>query len=140
MRKKIPPLIIDNVENLSNLHMLSIIEYHRQEYVCIVDNLTANDLKVYVITDNSPFISSKLLISEAIYWFYHCSSYQQLSVYLANKEIAFLASPLYKSFELAGISRVVGKIFQYPTYHKPKVKRRRVTPISAGIEIKFSPT
>jgi hypothetical protein len=136
MRKKIPPLIIDNIEELDNLYLLSNIEYHRQNYTCIIDNITSNEIKAYTL-DNKYKDLSNLIITEAIYWFYNSSSKHSFSIHLAKQGLSDDAFALYKNFNIPGISRVVGKVFKFDHFTKPKIKKRRVLPISAGVEVKF---
>lgn len=136
MKKKIPPLIVDNVEENHNLFLLSVVEYRRTEYVCIIDNITQAELRVYIIDQHHPeALSTEELISEAIHWYYHASALHQFSVYLASKELAHLATPLLRTFDINGVSRVVGKAFHFPGLTKVKVKRRKVLPIQEGIPI-----
>lgn len=138
MKKKIPPLIIDNIEEAKNLHLLSLVEYRRVEYTCIIDNITPTELKVYAIDKAHPeAILPKQLVSEAIYWYYNCSDKYQFSVYLASKDLAQHATPFYHSFDINGVSRVVGRAFHFPDLSKAKIKRRRIIPIQEGIPVVF---
>lgn len=136
-KKRIPPLIIDHLETLDNLHLLSMIEYNRQEFTCIIDNITNTEVKAFVLDNHiaQQGISPEELISEAIFWYYDASSKYQFSMQLAKRGLSNLAIPFYKTFSINNIARVVGRVFYYPDHHKTKVKRKRVLPISEGIEI-----
>lgn len=137
MKRKIPPLIIEHFEELDNLHLLSVVEYNRQEFTCIIDDITHNQLKVFVLdlAVNQNAISRSNLISEAIYWFYNDSANHQFSVHLAKRGLSHLAIPVFRTFNISNISRVFGKVFHYPELVKVKVKRKRVMPIPEGVEI-----
>lgn len=138
MRKKIPPLAIDYVIDDTNLHLLSIIEYKRNEYIGIIDNVTSSTVKVYLMDHDKPnSLSSNELLSQAIYWYYQSSAKHPLSVELAIQGLSPLTSAMYRSFDINGISRIVGNVFEFPDLTKNIVKRRRVLPIQEGIEIKL---
>ena len=137
-KKKIPPLIIDNVEEHTNLYLLSVVEYRRAEYTCIIDNITPAELRVYVIDKLHPgSLTPEELLSEAIYWYYDTSHKNQFSVFLASKGLSALATSMYRAFDINGVSRVVGKAFHYPDLAKAKVKRRRIIPIPEGTPVIF---
>lgn len=137
MKKRIPPLIIDHHETINNLYLLSMIEYNRQEFTCIIDNITNTEVKAFVLDNHiaQQGISPEELISEAIFWYYDASAKYQFSMQLAKRGLSNLAIPFYKTFAINNIARVVGRVFYYPEHHKTKVKRKRVLPISEGIEI-----
>ena len=138
MRKKIPKLNIEQFEVPENLHLISIIEYKRQEFVCIIDNITPSEVRAFVIERSHPeSLTIPELISNAIYWFYHKSNDHQLSIYLSSKGLTAKVNPLYQIFDIKGISRVVGNAFEFSKLSVSKVKKRRVLPISETIEIKF---
>ena len=141
MKKKIPPLEVETIQNQANLYLLSLIEYRRVEYTCIIDNVTPTDVRVFVVDTLHPdALTYNEIISEAIYWFYDTSERQQFSMHLAARGLHQSASPLYRTFDLNGVSRVVGKAFSFPELAKNKVKKRRVLPIQEGIEIKLKKT
>lgn len=137
MKKRIPPLIIEHYEALENLHLISVVEFNRQEYTCIIDNITHNEVKAFVLdkTVARDIIPIPELISEAIYWFYNASDKHQFSIQLAQKGMTHLIVPIYRSFNIGNVSRVVGKVFHYPELAKAKVKRKRIIPIPEGVEI-----
>lgn len=137
-KKKIPPLIIDNIEEQTNLHLLSVVEYRRNEYTCVIDNITPSELRVYVLDKWHPgALTPEELLSEAIYWYYDTSHKNQFSVFLASKGLAMHATPMYRAFDINGVSRVVGKAFHYTDLVKTKIKRRRLIPIQEGTPVVF---
>lgn len=137
MKTKAPPLIIEKFQELSNLHLLSVIEHVSEEFTCIIDDITNTEVKAIVL-DNKIYqqeISTNEIISQAIQWFYENSESYQFSTYLAKKQISHLITPLYKSFKIGNITRIVGVPFKYTEMTKSKIKRKRVNPIYEGIEI-----
>ena len=138
VKKKIPPLLIEHQDDDTNMHLFSMIEYHRNEYICIIDDITSVEIKAFILDKHfNDIIDRSHLISEAIQWFYSASHRHQLSIELAKKGLTELIGPLYRKFELNGVSRVIGKPFIYPQLSKVKVKRKRVISIPEGIEIHF---
>jgi len=137
-KKKIPPLMIEHCDDIISKYLFSVIEYQRHEHICIIDDITSSEIKAFIIDKEfEETVSAAQLISEAILWFYQASDKHQLSIHLAKKGLTPHIGPMYRTFDLNGVSRVIGRIFQYPELAKAKVKRKRVIAIPEGIEIKF---
>jgi hypothetical protein len=137
-KKKIPPLIIDRVMDESNLCFLSLVEYRRMEYIGIIDNITDTHVKIFALDFIRPnTIPRTLLLSTAIRWFYEYSDRKPLSIILSQMGLTHASSPLYKSFELNGISRIVGNPFSYRHFTEQKTKKKKVLSIPEGITVTF---
>jgi hypothetical protein len=70
-------------------------------------------------------------------WFYSKSEHCPLSIELARRGLTERLTPIYKTFETAYVSRIIGHAFHYRDGERSKVKRRRVQAIPEGIAIKL---
>lgn len=133
---KIPPLIIERIADDTNLGFLSVIEFRRTEYFGIIDNITHTHVKAYTFENIRPdAISVNEFISTIIRWYYSESYYKPLSVSLSRLGLTSITAPLYKNFELNGVSRIVGNPFMYSQFNEAQTKKKKIVPIPEGIPI-----
>lgn len=137
-KKKIPELKVELIKDRGNLLFLALLEYKREEYLCIVDNITPGEIGAYVLDyaeqENIPV---QEFLSVVTRWFYRSSDRHPLSVEIAQQGLTEALSPIYKTFDTTYVARIVGNAFCYDKMSKTKVRRRRVVPIPEGIPIKL---
>jgi hypothetical protein len=136
-KKRIPELKIELVNNgVGHLVFMSLIEYKREEYLCIVDNIRSNEIDAYVLDyADQEKINIQNFLQLTTHWFYAKSEVHPLSVELAKNGLTQWAAPIYRTFDSTYVSRIVGHGFSFNAMAKSKVKRRRVVPLPEGIEI-----
>ena len=135
-KNKIPPLIIENVKDKANLYYLSLIEYKRDSYLTIIDNITPNEISAFVLDyANQESIDMQNFLSIANHWFYKSAHKHPLSFEIAKLGLTSQLSPLYRSFDVNYISRVVGHPFSFNLEPRTKVKRRKAIPVPMTVEI-----
>ena len=137
-KKRIPELKIEVVNDRANLLFMSLLEYKRETYLCIIDNITPTEIGAYVLDyaeqENIPVTKFLSIVTE---WFYARSEKHPLSVELARHGLTEKIAPIYRTFDATYVARIVGQAFTYSGMAKSKVRRRRVVPIQEGIAIKF---
>lgn len=137
-KKRIPELKIEVVNGRGNYLYLSLVEYKRETYLCLIDNIKPSEIGAYVLdyADQSGIEVSKFL-EAATHWFYARSDDYPLSVELAKAGLTEWASGMHRTFDTTYVSRIIGQGFAYDAMEKSKVRRRRVVPLPAGIEVKL---
>lgn len=137
-KKKVPALKIELVNGRGNYLYLSLIEYKREIYLCVIDNISPSTITAFVL-DYAEQENVKLnsFLSVVTKWFYSNSDKFPLSIEIARLGLTPHLSPLYKTFDTSYVSRIIGKGFSYESLEKSKVKRRRVINIPEGIPITF---
>lgn len=140
-KKKIPELKIELVNGTGNMLYLSLIEYKREEYLCIVDNIRCSEIDAYVLDfADQHRIDMKDFFQVVTRWFYASSEVHPLSVEFARHGLTRYAAPIYRTFDATYVSRIVGHGFSYDAMNKSKVRRRRVVPLPEGIEVVLKKT
>lgn len=138
MAKKIPPLILENLDSNDNHAYLTLIVYKKQKYLVIVDNIVNEEISAFVLdiaeTEN---IDVNWFLSICNLWFYASSEKYPLSFEFAKLGQLDHVKRIIKTFNINSVSRIVGRIFMYNIQNKPKVKRRKIIPVPEYIEIKF---
>lgn len=137
-KRKIPGLVIERAEDQGNHYFLSVLEYRNENYLVVVDNITNEELGAYVLDfAQQEGMSLKDLMSVITLWFYRGSFDYPLSFEFSKMGMAPMTNRIYKNFELGHVTRLIGKDFQFDLLSPPKVRRRRVSKIPAGFEIKL---
>lgn len=137
-KRKIPSLIVERAEDQGNYYFLSVLEYRRENYLVIIDNITDEEVGAYVLDyAQQEGMDLRNLISFVTVWFYRGSQRYPLSFEFSRIGISPRTNKIYKTFELAHVTRLIGKDFRFDLNTAPKIKRRRVNKIPAGVEIKL---
>lgn len=137
-KKRIPELKIEIVNSRGNYLFLSLIEYKRETYLCVIDNIKPAEIGAYVLdyADQSQVDITQFL-QAATQWFYAKSDNHPLSVELSRHGLTTWAEQMYRTFDATYVSRIIGHGFSYDAMEKSKVRRRRVVPLPAGVEVKL---
>ncbi len=136
MKNHIPDLHVEFASDKGTYHYLSVIEFRREKYLVVVDNITQEGVGAYVLDfAQQEGLDLQQLISVVTTWFYRASYRYPLSFEFSRLGMAQYTNRIYKSFELGHVTRLIGNDFKYDLAAAPKVRRRRVNMIPAGIEI-----
>jgi hypothetical protein len=137
-KKKIPELKIEQVNEKANLHFMALLEYKRETYLCIIDQITPTEIGAYVLDfAEQEKVPLQEFLSVVTQWFYGKSDNHPLSVELASQGLTERCAPIYRSFDTTYVARIVGQAFTYEGMNKSKVRRRRVVPIPEGVAIRL---
>lgn len=137
-KKKQPELKVEHVSSLANLHVLSLLEYKRDTFLCVLDNITSSEIGAYVLDyAEQEHVPVAQFLSVVWRWFYGTSERHPLSVEIAKHGLTETVAPIYRTFDTTYVSRIVGHSFSYEGMQKTKVRRRRVVPIPEGVAIKL---
>ena len=140
-KKKIPDLKIEYTNGSGALLFLALIEYKREEYLCVVDNIKPGEIDAYVLDyADQTQINVQDFLQVVTRWFYAKSDVHPLSVELARHGLTQWTAPIYRTFDSTYVSRIVGNGFSFDQMQKSKVKRRRVVPLPEGIEVVLKKT
>lgn len=137
-KKNSPPLIIEVVQNQSNMLYLSLIEYKKQTYLAIIDNIKGSEMTAFVLDQaEAEKVDVEWLLSVATRWYYQSSERYPLSFEFNKLNHSRTISPLLKTFKMDYVSRLVGRVFYYDMDRKPRIRRKKVQLIPSGVEIKL---
>lgn len=137
-KKRVPNLIVEFASDSGNLHYLSVLEYRRENYLVVVDNISDEDIGAYVLDfAQQEKLDTKALMGIITYWFYRGSWQYPLSFEFSRLGISGQTNRIYKTFELPHVTRLIGNDFRFDLTAPPKVRRRRANMIPAGAEVRL---
>ena len=136
-KRKIPTLIIEHVSDRGNLHLLSMLEHRRDKYLVIVDNIDEEAITAYVLDyAQQEGVDLRTFIGLAEEWLQRSDAKYPLSFELSRLGLTSTVRRIYKTFDLAYVTRLVGRSFSYDLTTPIRVRRRRASRVPAGIEIR----
>lgn len=137
-KKRIPGLIVERAEDNGNCFYLSVLEYRRENYLVVIDNITDEEVGAYVLDyAQQEGMDLKQLMTLITLWFYRASPDYPLSFEFSRLGISSRTNRIYKTFELTHVTRLIGRDFKYDLLEPPRIRRRRVSKIPAGVEIRL---
>lgn len=137
-KKRIPNLIVEFASDSGNIYYLSVLEYRRENYLVVIDNVSSEEIGAYVLDyAQQERLDLGQLMSVITYWFYRGSTQYPLSFEFSRLGMTPMTNRIYKTFELAHVTRLIGYDFKYDFETPPKVRRRRVNLIPAGTPIRI---
>lgn len=137
-KKKIPNLIVEFASDSGTMFFLSVLQYRKEDFLVIVDNISSEEVGAYVLDfAQQEQINVREFMSLVTKWFYDGSSKHPLSFEFSKLGIAPSVNKIYKTFELAHVTRLIGYDFRYDFEAAPKIRRRRASLIPAGTEIRL---
>lgn len=137
-KKKIPSLVIEKASDRGTHFYLSVIEYRKENYLVVIDNINDTEINAYVLDlAEQEGIDPKQLLSVITRWFYSASEKYPVSFEFSKLGITEATKRIYRTFEVAHVTRLIGNDFSYDIFDAPKIKRRRVSIIPTGVEIKL---
>ena len=126
-RKPMPPLMLERLLDGINLHILSVVEYKRKHYLCIVDDIKPSTVNAYVLDiAEQEGIDVNVLMSLAIRWYYFHSDKFPISVMFAKEGLTQITQRIYRRFNKINVGRIIGAPFAFNLHMQPKSKKRRV--------------
>lgn len=136
-KRKIPSLIIEHVSDRGNLNMLSMLEHRRDKYLVIVDNIDEDNITAYVLDfAQQESVDLSLFIKIAEQWLEKSNGEYPLSFELSRLGLTEATRRIYKTFDLAYVTRLVGRAFSFDLTTPVRIRRRRATKIPTGVEIR----
>lgn len=135
-KRKIPSLIIEHVSDRGNLNLLSLLEHQRNRYLVIIDNITSTEITAYVLDyAQQEGIDLRSFLEIAENWM-HSGAKHPLSFEMSRLGLTTVTRRIYKTFDLAYVTRLVGKAFAYELSTPVKVRRRRASKVPTGVEVR----
>jgi hypothetical protein len=135
---KPPPLIFEPISDTLNQIFLTLIEFKKVKYLTIVENVIDEEIHAYVLDQlEAEGIDQAWFLSIATKWFYSASERYPLSFEFTKHGQGDMVKKALKTFNMNSASRVIGKLFVYNMNGKPKVRRRKVQPLPAMLEVKL---
>lgn len=138
-KKSVPNLIVEYLTDTTNNFYLSVLEYRGEEMLVVIDNITTDTVGAYVLDlARQEGLDTQQILRVITEWFYRGSARYPLSFEFSRLGLASLTNRIYRQFDTNCVTRLVGNDFTYRLNVSPRIKRRRVTKLPAGVEIRLS--
>ena len=136
-KRKIPSLIIEHVSDRGNLPLLSLLEHRREKYLVIVDNIDDENITAYVLDyAQQEGVDLRAFVQLAEEWLQKSNGEYPFSFELSRLGLTEGTRSIYKTFDLAYVTRLVGRAFSFDLTTPIRVRRRRATKVPSGVEVR----
>jgi hypothetical protein len=137
VKKTTAPLIIEpHPSDYVGLPFLTLIQYRKLPMLTIVDNITDDVIRAYVLDLCGPEeVDEESVITTASEWYYQSRNAFPLSIEFSRRGLTASVSKIYRSLNAEFVSRVIGPVPMFPMNIVKSVKRRRRRALSPSIEI-----
>jgi hypothetical protein len=125
-KRYIPDLIVETPQiSTSDFAFLSVIEYLQTKYLVIIDNMIDNMIYAYVLDEAiQRKMNLEVLLPKIAVWAEN--PIEPLSFLFARLGVANETSLIYRSFEVTGVTRLIGSSYKFNMAPSSKIKRRRI--------------
>jgi hypothetical protein len=109
---------------------ITLIQYHRTQYITIVDNSDKKTISAFVLDRCAALnIDENVIVQLASEWYEHNLYKYPLSFEFSKNNIAHLTSRLYQTFNIEYVTRLIGPKPQYDIVGAAQVRRRKRKPL-----------
>lgn len=123
-KRYIPELIVEESSTLE-FKFLSVLEYSGQHYLVVIDNIIGPMVYAYVL-DSAIQRKMNLEVLIPIISRWAENPVEPLSFTFARLGVANQTSVIFRSFEVTGITRLIGAQYKFNTEPLSRIKRRRI--------------
>jgi len=114
-----------------------MLEHRRDRYLVIVDNIGSEAITAYVLDyAQQEGVDLKTFINLAEGWLETSGGEYPLSFELSRLGLTNVARRIYKTFDLAYVTRLVGRAFSHDLTTPLKVRRRRASRVPSHVEVR----
>jgi len=132
----LPLIIEEHPKDYQGYPFITLIEYRDQHLLSIIDNATDKMIKAYILDLCNPEnINEEMVIEVAAEWYAESRDKYPISFEFSRRMMAAEVKPLYKSFAIGFVTRLIGPLPKFEMNEVKSIKRRRKKPIPANIEI-----
>lgn len=129
------PLIIEkHPAEYTGLPFLTLIQYHKNNLLVIVDNISVSELSVYSIDLCGPEqVNEAAIFAVAEDWYNNRRHQIPLSIEFSRRGLIKETVKIHRSLNIEFVTRVIGPVFYFPMDTIKSVKRRRRKPLPISI-------
>lgn len=133
------PLIVENhPTDYDGYPFITLIQYRDDHVLTIVDNAEQKTIKAFVLDLCGPEgVDEQRLISTASQWYDHNSDRFPVSFEFSRRSMTEEVSPIYRTFNIEFVTRVIGPLPRFEMSEVKSVKRRKRKPVPQGMEVTY---
>ena len=131
------PLIIENhPEDYDGYPFITLIQQHATHVLTIVDDVDEKRLRAFVLDLCGPSgVNEEQVINVAAEWYQSARERYPLSIEFSKRNLAQQMAPVFRTFNIDFITRIIGPVPKFSMNTSPSVRRRRRKPIPEGMTV-----
>lgn len=124
-KRDIPDLIVENPNEPHNFNFLSVLEFDGKSHLVIIDN-TFDDMVYAYVLDEAIQRKMNLEVLLPIISKWAEAPMEPISFLFSRLGVASQTSLIFRSFEITGVTRLIGASYKFNIGASSKIKRRRI--------------
>ena len=133
----VPLIREDHPEEYGGYPFITLIQHQREPVLTIVDDSDDKKIRAYVLDLCGPAsVDEETLIEVASSWYETNADRFPLSIELARRGMTQQTTPIFRSYNIEFITRVIGPLPRFEMNAAPSIKRRRRKPVPPGVEVR----
>lgn len=137
-KKTLPLIVEDHPEDYEGYPFITLIQYHDQHVLAIIDNADNKTIKAFVLDLCSPAgIDEQQVVQIASEWYNKNSDKFPVSIEFSRRGLTHLISPIQRRFNIDYVTRVIGPLPSFDMSTTAKVRRRKRKPVPPGMQIHY---
>jgi hypothetical protein len=105
---------------------ITLIKYNEEVNLIIVDNVYKKHIDGYCLDLCQPSgVEENLVIKVANFWYHSNKDNYPVSVEFSKRGLAKTTAPIFKSYPIDYVSRIIGPAFQFYMGQPKKVRKRK---------------
>ena len=135
-KHSMPLLIEDHAADYDGFPFVTLIQFRQEHLLTIVDNADDKLVKAYVLDGcGQARIDVQRILPVCEEWFKNSNEIYPLSIEFSKQGLSDIVAPIYHTFNVEYISRVIGPFPRFNLMDIQSTKRRRRKTISRGVSI-----
>lgn len=136
-KKQLAPLVIESYPpEYKGYPFITLIQYRQDHILTIIDNSDDREIRAFVLDwCQSAKVNEEMLITIANEWYENKKDKYPISFEFSKRNMSEEMVPIYMTFNIDYVSRVIGPLYKFNMGGENKIKRKRKRSLPSGIQI-----
>ena len=121
------PLIVEkHPDDYDGYPFITLIQYRKDHFLTLIDNATPKQIKSYILDLCGPTqVDEELVVNTAAEWWENSRETYPLSFEFSRRGITSVVSPIYRTFNIEYVTRIIGPLPKFEMQEVHSIKRRK---------------
>lgn len=132
----IPLIVEDHPDDYEGYPFITLIQYRKQHVLTLIDNADDKHIRHFVLDLCGPAkVDEERLIEVATKWWEYRKEQYPISFEFSRLGMTNEVSPIYRTYNIEYVTRVIGPLPKFEMSEVVSVKRRKRKPVPTGVKI-----
>lgn len=134
----VPLIVEDHPSDYEGYPFITLIQYRDEHVLTLIDNAEQKTIKAYVLDLCGPEgVDEQRIVDVASEWYHNNSDRFPISFEFSRRQMTEEVSPIYRTFNIEFVTRVIGPLPRFEMSEVQSVKRRKRKSVPEGMEVTY---